>query len=54
MSKIEGYWEDFDEEFNGYVQEVKMNLKEMQMVCNKLSTYLSNAVMAEYKEQSDH
>ena len=25
MNKIKGYWEDTDNEFDGYVQEVKMN-----------------------------
>ena len=54
MSKIKGYWEDTDGEFDGYVKEVKKNLKSIQEVCNDIINYLlENAIEVECKDQSD-
>ena len=39
MNKIDGYWEDTDGEFDGYVQQVKQKLKNIQVVRNDLTDF---------------
>ena len=53
ISKIEGYWDDSDGKFDGYVQQLKNKLKNISEVCNDLTNLLTNAIEAERKEQSD-
>ena len=53
ISKIEGYWENSDDEFDGYVQQLENKLKDISEVCNELTYLLTNALQAEWNEESD-
>ena len=53
MNKIDGYWEDTDGEFDGYVKEVKMKLKNMNEVYNDLTNLLTRAMEVEREEPFD-
>ena len=53
MNKIDGYWENTDGKFDGYVKEVKMKLNNMKEVCNDLTNFLTSAIDLEREKLSD-
>ena len=53
IKKIGYYWDEDDDEFDGCVKEIEMNLVKMQMVCNELYTYLLKASIAKSGVESN-
>ena len=53
LSKMEGYWEASDDEFDGYVKKMKANLKTLQNVCNEVSDFLTSTIQTQNEEPSD-